>query len=366
MVVIIFDKVLKNRIGLVNTMPINATIGYQKAERKYHEARTIAEKIRALEEMLREAPGHKGAENLRNEIKQKLSKIRELQEKQKTAGSRQTIAVKKEGAAQVVIIGVANSGKSTLLSKLTNAKPEISPHPFTTKLPEIGIMDYQGVKVQLVEIPAITEGFSSNDLGPTLLGIVRQAELIIILSNEDSELELIKNELANSNVVTDKPKPKIVITKASSGGLMFVGKIKANIDEVKTLLRTHGVHNGTVEFQQESTFEDLEEVLTEGIAYVKAIVVNKNDNPGILREKIWKNLGLIKVYTKQPGKKKDYPPIAMKEGSTIKDLALRIHKDFLAKFKFARVWGESVKFQGAQSGLSLVLHDEDVVEFHIR
>lgn len=345
-------------------MPINATLGYQKAERKYHEARTIAEKIKALEEMLREAPNHKGAENLRNEIKQRLSKLRDLQEKQKTQSSRYQVSVKKEGSAQVVILGVTNSGKSTLLAKLTNAKPEIAPYDFTTKLPEVGIMDYKGVKIQFVEVPAINEGFSTSDMGPTFLGIVRQAELILILSNKTSELKLIKNELANSNIIIDKERPKIRINKSGSGGLTFVGKIKAGIGEVKKVLREHNIHNATVEFQEVVSLGDFEEVLSEGAAYIKSIVITRKEDLENLKKKVWDNLGLIKVYTKQPGKKKDYPPVALKKGSTVKDLALKIHKDFLKKFRFARVWGSSVKFQGAQSGLNLVLHDEDVVEFH--
>jgi len=339
---------------------------YQKAERKYHEARTISEKIKSLEEMLRTCPKHKGSEGLQQEIKTKLSKLKSLQEKQKTQGSRYQISVKKEGAAQVVILGVPNSGKSTLLAKLTNAKPEIAPYPFTTKLPEVGIMDYEGVKIQVVEIPAVTEGFSESGLGPTFLGIVRQAELVIIIANNDSELELIRAELASSNIITDKERPKIRINKTSTGGLMFVGEIKAKIDSVKKVLREHGVHNGIIEFQEKVTLKDLEEVLTEGVTYVKIIVINTKNKLEGIKKKIWKNLGLIKVYTKQPGKKKDYPPVALEEGSTIKDLALRIHKDFLKKFKFARVWGTSVKFQGAQSGLNLVLHNEDIVEFHVK
>lgn len=347
-------------------MPVNPTLEYQKAERKYHEARTISEKIKALEEMLRTCPKHKSSEALQREIKTKLSKLRELQEKQKTTGSRYQVSVKKEGSAQIVILGVPNSGKSTLLAKLTNAKPEIAPYPFTTRLPEVGIMDYEGVKLQIVEIPAITEGFSASDLGPTLSGIIRQADLIIIIANSDSEFEIIRNELANSNIITDRERPKIRINKSGTGGLMFVGEIKADMEDVKKVLREHGIHNATVEFQEKVMLKDLEEVLTEGIAYAKAIVVNIKNKVEDVKEMIWKNLGLIKVYTKQPGKSKDYPPVALKEGSTVKDLALRIHKDFLKKFKFARVWGSSVKFQGAQAGLNLVLHDEDVVEFHTK
>lgn len=347
-------------------MPINPTLEYQKAERKYHEARTISEKIKALEEMLRTCPKHKGSEGLQQEIKTKLSKLRDLQEKQKTTGARAQIAVRKEGAAQVVILGVPNSGKSTLLSKLTNAKPVIADYPFTTTMPEIGVMEYEGVKIQIVEIPAITADYTLKNMGPTFLGIVRQAELAIILANDEKEFELIKDELAQSNIIIDRERPKIHISKSGSGGLMFVGKIKADEETAKKVLREHGVHNATVEFQEVATLEDLEEVLTEGISYVKTFSIKRDEDIENLKGKIWKNLGLIKVFTKQPGRKKDYPPVPMKKGSTIRDLALRVHKDFLKKFGFARVWGDSVKFEGAQQGLDHVLEDNDVVEFHTK
>ncbi|MCG2718391.1 MAG: TGS domain-containing protein [Nanoarchaeota archaeon] len=346
-------------------MPINAGLDYQKAERKYHEARTFAEKMKALEEMLRTCPKHKGSESLQNEIKQKISKLKSLQEKQKSAtGARYQVAVKKECAAQVVILGIPNSGKSVLLSKLTNAKPKIASYPFTTKTPEVGVMDYGGVQIQVVEIPAIIENFSGSDLGPTLLGIIRQADLIVIIANDDSELKLIRNELANGNVVTDRERPKIKIKKSGTGGIMFIGKIKGGEVKAKKILRGRGVHNAIVEFQKASTLAELEEAVTEGMAYVKSITISTKDKAEDIKELIWDNLDLIKVYTKQPGKKKDFPPIAMAKGSTLKDLAERVHKDFLKKFKFARVWGTSVKYPGAQSGLNLVLHNGDVVEFH--
>ncbi len=347
-------------------MPINANPEYQKAERSYHEARTISEKIKALQLMLQTCPKHKGSENLQNDIKQKISKLKKLQDKQKSAGSRFTISVKKEGAAQVVIIGVPNSGKSTLLTKLTNAKPEIAPYPFTTKLPEVGIMDYDGIKIQIVEIPALFEGFSTSEMGPTFLGIVRQADLILIIANKEKELDLIKNELANSNIIIDKKRPKIKIKKNNTGGLMFVGDLKGDLNKAKKILRNHNIHNATVEFEEKVDLDELEEVLTEGIAYVYSIIINTQNTVEEIKKKIWSCLGLIRVFTKQPGKKREYPPIALKKGDTVKDLAKKIHKDFLKKFKFARIWGTSVKFQGAQSGLNTELHDLDVVEFHTK
>ena len=85
-----------------------------------------------------------------------------------------------------------------------------------------------------------------------------------------------------------------------------------------------------------------------------------------LKKGIFDKLDLIRVYTKTPGKKKDYPPIALPEGSTVEMLAKSVHKDFLKKFKFARVWGKSVKFDSVSVGLSHKLKDEDVVELHLK
>ncbi|MDD5177864.1 MAG: TGS domain-containing protein [Candidatus Nanoarchaeia archaeon] len=278
-------------------MPINASMEYGRAERKFHEASTIQEKLEALKEMYRTAPKHKSSEGLLKEIKTKIAKYKELIEKEKKQkkGRKAKYSVKKEGAATIALVGTTNSGKSTLLKKLTNSNPLISEYPFTTQAPEIGTMDYKGIKIQVIEVPAITKDFEKTRNGLAFMSIVRIADLVVLMYNNEAEKRLLYNEFEDERL---------------------------NI----------------LEYKKQQNLPDL----------------------------IWEKLKLIKVYTKQPQKEKDYPPIALPKGSTIKDIAEKVHKDFIKKFKFARVWGNSVRFAGAQVGLTHVLSDEDVVELHLK
>ena len=157
------------------------------------------------------------------------------------------------------------------------------------------MMDIDGIKIQIVEIPAIIKDLEETDMGPTFLGIIRTADLMVWLYNNTEEKELLQKELADVKI------PKI-------------------------------------DFR-------------------------KNQNPKNL---IWKSLNIIKVYTKEPGKKPTFPPIALKKGSAIKDMAQRVHKDFLKKFNYARVWGKSAKFPGQTCGLNHHLEDGDIVELHMK
>lgn len=278
-------------------MPINAGYEYGKAEEEFNKATTIQEKLAALKKMQSTAPKHKGSESLLKEIKTKISKYKGLVEKEKKQkkGSGKSLSIKKEGAATICIVGSVNSGKSTLLKKLTNANVEIASYPFTTKKPEIGTLDYHGIKLQVVEIPAIVENFEYSELGPSMLAIIRQSNLLIITFKNKDELKMLDKELYDINL------PRIYY------------------------------------YEQEN-----------------------------IKDLIWKFLDLIKVYTKQPGKKPDYPPIALKKGSNIRDLATYIHKDFLRKFDFARITGHSAKFLGQRVGLDHKLEDDDIVEFHLK
>ena len=277
-------------------MATNATLQYQLAEQSYFRAVTNEEKLVALQKMLQTCPKHKASENMQKNIKERISKLKlELQKEKrvKKTSTGYTLAVKKEGAAQIVLVGTTNSGKSTLLKELTKAQVEIAPYPFTTKRPEIGILDHYGVKLQIVEIPALVENFAATENGKTYLSIIRQADLIILLFNTVAEKHLLDKEL--HNIPGDR------------------------------------------------------------------LIYNHQKN---LSEEIWRRLPLIKVYTKQPGKKRDHPPIAMPKGSTVETLAPHIHKNFIQRFRFARIWGSS-KFPGQTVGLSYILADDDVVELHV-
>ncbi|MBI2107105.1 TGS domain-containing protein [Candidatus Woesearchaeota archaeon] len=305
-------------------MPTNVTIEYQLAEGEYNEAKTPNEKIIALEKMLSTAPKHKSAEKLLQQIKQRLAKLKQQQEKEKKQKKGQHFSIKKEGASQVSLIGITNSGKSLLLNRLTNADVKVEEYEFTTTMPEIGIMDYHGIKIQLIEIPAIVEDYLEKEKGPLFFGVLRNSDLILIIldlsKDVNFQLSLIKNELKKANI---KNKTVLIGNKKDK-------MINQSLEKFNNLF-----------------------------------LISSSDNLDKLKDFIWSNINLIKVYTKQPGKEKDFPPIALKKGSTVMDLAKEIHKDFIKKFKFARIFGKSVKFSGCKVGLEHVLQDDDAVEIHI-
>lgn len=277
-------------------MPINAGYEYIEAEKNYLLAKTVPEKIAGLEEMMRVAPKHKGSENLLENLRNRVTKLkRQLEKAQASKKTAKSLSIKKEGVAQIVLVGPTQSGKSTLLKKLTNANVTLSSHLFTTKKPEVGITDYYGIKLQIVEIPAIVNNFRNTALGPTLLSIIRQSDLIVLLFNTPEEKKLLDKELFNIDV--------------------------------------------------------------------KRIIYDGSDD---FKEKIWNALNLIKVSTKQPGKKPDFPPVALEKNANVKELASQIHKDFIKKFKYARIFGPSAKFKGQQVGLTHKLKDGDAVELHTK
>ena len=368
-------------------MPINAKPEYYKAEKKYFEASSIAEKLKALEGMLSKAPSHKGAETLRAGIKQKLAKFRGMLEKERTKGKGQgfSLTIKKEGAAQAMILSLTNAGKSSLLTKLTNAKPQIKHYEYTTEKPEVGIMEYNGVQIQLIELPAIFPDYAYRGNGPTYFSAMRNSDLIIFLidlsKDINEQLEIIHGEFEKAQIKLNQERPPVEIKKTGVGGIEFSGRrfIKFDIKEARKLLKENNFHNALIDIYGPVTIEQFADALNESITYLPLLIIyNKSDIKGKgiscktgegveeIKTDIWNSLGIIKVFTKQPGKEKEHPPIALKVGSQIKDIAQNVHKDFIKKFKFARVWGTSVKHPGNMVGLEHTLHDEDIVELHLK
>jgi ribosome-interacting GTPase 1 len=189
-------------------MPVNAPVEYYKAEEKFKNAKGREDKIAALEEMIRLLPKHHGSENAHAMLKSRLAKLRKEGEKK---GAKQA-GIKKEGEAQVCLIGFTNSGKSWLLSKLTSAKPQISSHPYTTTRPEKGMVDYRGIKVQLIEIPATFD--------PVYMSIARTAEALVLVVRDDNERirleEMLRDNFIRTQVVVANPlkeKPEIIKEK---------------------------------------------------------------------------------------------------------------------------------------------------------
>jgi len=323
-------------------MPTNVTYEYNLAEQEYSKASTVQDKIKALEKMYATVPKHKGTEKLRKEIKTKLAKFRgKLKKEQERKTKGYSISIKKEGDATIVLVGPTNSGKSLLLNKLTNKKLAIADYPFTTKTPVVGIMKYKGVKLQVIELPAIVEGYYNSEKGGQFFSIIRNADLVVIVTDTEN-IDFLFKEFDNARI---KLNEKLV-------------------DEDYTNLKAVIIINKIDFVDSEKIHQSLSKYYNFDLVKISAL--NKEDIE-LLKDEIWKHLGLIKIYTKEPGKSVSREePLCLEKGSTIKDMAAHIHKDFIKKFKFARVWGKSVKYDGSRVGVNHLLEDDDIVELHLK
>jgi small GTP-binding protein len=385
-------------------MPTNVTPEYLAAEEEYREAKSAKEKLRALEKMLTLIPKHKGTEKVQMQLKRKISKIKEeMETKARKSGHGPTFNVKKEGAAQIALVGLPNSGKSSILKQLTNADVIVDDYQFTTKIPSPGMMEYKDVQVQLVEIPAIIKDVSlGKGFGLQILSAIRAADaiaLIIDLSRDSLEqMRVILNELENGGISLNEEPPNVEIVKKAEGGIDIRGRLYFHGDEqvLKELLLKEKIHNAIIVFRSDTTLEQFQEALDESIAFKPAIILatkgdckNSKQNFALLKkyysdydivpisaekqinlehakESVYRSLNIIRVYTKTPGEAVAYPPITMRPQSTIYEAAGRIHKQFQKKFKYAKIWGPSAKYDGQKVGSDHILQDGDIVEVHIR
>lgn len=325
-------------------MPTNVTAEYIAAEEEYKKATTTEERIKALENMLSAVPKHKHTEHLQQEIKTRLAKLKEKKKREKEKKSKgKQISIKKEGAATICLIGPPNSGKSLLLNKLTNSKAKVADYGFTTKKPEMGIIKYKGLKIQTVEIPSIFNGYWESEKGPQFFSIVRQSDLVVIVT-DSADIGTIFRELDKANISLNESVADRDESWISLKGIIVINK--------KDIIDIEKIHQELCKYYA-----------------IERIQISAFDDNDIkkLKDEIWKHLDLIKVYTKEPGKRvKGDEPVCLKKGSTIEDMALHIHKDFIKKFRFARVWGKSAKFKGMQTGLKHKLEDDDIIEIHLK
>ena len=322
-------------------MPTNVTVEYAKTEQEYKNAKTTGEKIKALQNMWREAPKHKGGENLRKDIRTKLAKFKEKLKKETEKKKGKALTIKKEGNATIVLVGPTNSGKSLLLRKLTGRKVAVADYDFTTKMPEVGVMNYKGVKMQIIELPAITPGYFYREKGPQFFSIIRNADIVVIVTDTDN-LDYLFEEFNNAEIKLNEK----VLDEDFISLKAIIAINKQDLDDF------NDVYVGLCKYYNLD------------LAPISALTGGGLE---LLKDIIWKNLGLIKVYTKEPGKnaKKD-EPLCLKKNATIEDMAVHIHKDFIRKFRFSRVWGKSAKFGGQMRGLKHILEDEDIVEIHLK
>jgi hypothetical protein len=325
-------------------MSANLTPQYLDAEKRFKSARTSEEKIVALEEMMATIPRHKGTEKMQAELKRRLSKLRAEQSRRPTSRIGIIHRVEKEGAGQVAMVGPPNSGKSQLVRMLTHARPEVADYPFTTRIPLPGMMPFEDVQVQLVDLPPVHPEFPES----WLYQIIRNADaalLVVDLGDPDllEDLDTTLGQLANSKVQLGQGELPNMPGWLRKPTLLVANKIDAS---------------GSGE-----AFDILHELYG---ARFPMLRVSAESGEGLeqLRQTVFEMLEIIRVYTKAPGKKLERTaPYLLKRGSRLVDLAAHVHQDFLAQLKYARLWGHG-KFEGQMVNRDHVLEDKDVVELH--
>jgi len=359
-------------------MPTNVTPEYKKAKEAFQKARDPAERLSWLKEMLRLLPKHKGTEHLQAEIKKRIKELTEELKAPKKGGARTgpVVAVRPEGAAQVALLGPPNSGKSALHAKLTGSHAEVGPYEYTTTVPLPGMLPFEDIYFQLVDLPPVSVEFMEPWM-PNALQPARAALLVVDLSSPGC----VENVTA-------------IIKKLDAKRVTLTGRWGNPIDEALLDLRpakeeTEGVRRSGDDEEEreiEETFrkelptllvankcdlgKDVEEVkLLEELAGVDfpALCVSALTGEGLERigPILFQGLGVVRVYTKVPGKKPDMDrPYTFFSGDTIHDVAMVVHREIASSLKYARIWG-SGRFEGQQVGRDYQVRDGDVVELHV-
>ena len=323
-------------------MPANLPPQYFEAEENFRAAKTPAEKIAALEEMLAIMPKHKGTNHLRAELRSRIAKLTQ-QAGKKSGAQRMSMSIEKEGAAQVAVVGLPNAGKSQLVASVTNALPAVADYPFTTYTASPGMMPYENIQIQLIDTPPLVPQMIEWWLPP----ILRRADaLLIVVDLNEAPVEQMESIIEQLRQMRISIGPYEADEGILSRQRVLVAGNKADMP---------GTDAGFAAIQS-----GYGEKLT--LAYVSA-----RSGVGLeeMKRKVFQVLGIIRVYTKTPGQKPDMnDPIILLRGSTLADAAEAVHKDFRAKLKYARLWG-SGKHDGIMVKRDHVLQDGDIIELHM-
>jgi small GTP-binding protein len=332
----------------IRTMPANLPPQYFEKEKELKTARTVEDKIAIMEELLRLIPKHKGTEKLQALYKTKISKLRSQSQK-KGVTSRQgpTFHVDKAGAGQVILTGLPNSGKSSLIKALTNANPDIGNYPFTTHSPSPAMMMYENIQIQLIDTPPITPEYFE----PWHAELIKSADAVLLvmdLGSQDPENDLseIKKKLKEKNIELVPDEQEVSDEKRYFTKRTLVVANKIDLPDSEVCL---DVLKNTLDTE------------------FNVISISTLEETGLdeLKNKIFVMLKVVRVYSKMPGKKVDKKdPFVFQVGDTLMDMAKTVHKDFSLKLKFARIWGQG-KYQGQKVNHDYVLQDEDIIELHI-
>lgn len=324
-------------------MPANLTPQYYEAEKAFKEAQTIEEKIAALQEMISVIPKHKGTEKLQGQLKKKLSKLREEGEKKsKSTSTYNPYRLDKEGAGQLILIGLPNVGKSSVLGALSNARVNVAQFPFSTGIPLAGMVPYEDVKIQVIDTPPLVV----EDVPGEMVGAIQRADAVVVIidAGSDQALDQLSStiDFLEEKRLVREDKPEGVKAFRREELLILANKMDLpgageNLEIIKELYPDLAVYPLSVK-----TGEGLEQ----------------------LPHRFFTLLDVIRIYSKIPGREADMEaPFVLHRGGTVLEFAQEVHQDLAQGLEKARIWG-SAKFDGQPVPRDHVLQDKDIVELH--
>jgi ribosome-interacting GTPase 1 len=326
-------------------MPTNLPPEAQELERLYRAAETVQDKISTLEDYISAIPKHKGTDHLRADLRRKLSKLKSSAQTRKGAARQVSpYHIDREGAGQLVVVGMTNVGKSSLVAALTNASPEVSEAPYTTWGPTPGMMLAKNVQVQIIDTPPLSEEY----VDPEFMNLVRRCDLVLVVIDLQTypieQLEDTLRILAEYRILPEQQQA----TYSGEQRVMFKPVlVVVNKADDETL---------------DDDFEVLCELLEEEPCPLLPVSAETGRGLAELGDEVFERLGIMRIYSRAPGQEPDYSsPFVMEKGGTIEGFARQIHHDFYHNLKSARVWGHGVH-DGQMVGREHVLHDEDIVE----
>jgi small GTP-binding protein len=361
----------------------------------------LEEEIEELRKEIAETPYNKSTEAHIGRLKAKLAEKKEELENQSSAGGGDGYAVEKTGDATVALVGFPSVGKSTLLNALTNAESEVGSYEFTTLGVTPGMLQYRGANVQLLDVPGLIEGAAEGrGGGQAVLSVVRTADLVVFLLSvfEIQQYDRLREELWNNKVRLDQDPPRVTVRRKHKDGITVNSSVDLELDEetITQVMRERGFVNAEVTVGEHVDIDRLVDGVMDNREYLPSIAaVNKTDlidpdyKPTVdeqlrerdidpeeavfisaeaergldaLKERIWEELGLIRVYMDKPGRGVDYEePLILREGQAVGDACEKLGGPFEKRFRFARVSGPSAKHDEQQVGRDHELADEDVL-----
>lgn len=331
-------------------------------------------------------------------LRAKMAKLRRsLAEKKSKKGT--GFGVRKSGNATVVLVGFPNAGKSSLLKQLTHAESKVADYAFTTLDVIPGMLEHNGARIQVLDVPGLIEGAHvGKGAGTQIASVIRIADLLLFVidATVPGQLEKLLDELSLLDIEVNREKPKILVEERKAGGIETEpnGHKIPGRREVEMALHETGLYNGRVIFYNDIDLDEMIALLVDNAVYVKGIVaLNKTDllkeqdvgkaeketrgqfgagvvcvsaangtNMDLLKDSIFANLGLIRVYLKPKDKEADYSkPFVLRQGSSLMDLAKGLHSKTVKNLRYGLVTGKSARFTGQKCGSEHVLMDSDVV-----